>query len=425
MMDRISAWAEHRNAPIVATVAMLVVGPLYVIAYGTLRLHGLWITSSDMWVIARSAAAITHGQFSHVYAPGAAMASPPALEFVQAPLVALGAAMGLHPLQPNTLQAPYLWTILGPANILLGSTALFAVDAVARRWNLSDGRRLALALACALWVGNVVVFWGHPEDCLAVALAIWGALAMDRGDEQGLHRAGWLVGLAIAFQPLALLAVLPVFARCRRGDLPGLALRLALPSLVVLVPPLIAAPSWTLSVLVHQPSYPTVVSSTPFSSLAPSLGHTIAGGARTVSGGPMRLLSTLLGMVLAFAVCRRRYTLVPVLSMMAVAFALRVLLETELVGYYFVPLALLCLLLAGRRGWPSFWVGASASTACLVLGNYRVHHIIVWWPALMVTVLVMVAAAVPNPWRDETPVAPQVDPMAARERSPAAVTRSG
>ena len=67
--------------------------------------------------------------------------------------------------------------MLGPAALLVASTALFAVDAVARYWNLSNRSRLALALVGAVAVGNVAGLWGHPEDCVALAMVVWAALA--------------------------------------------------------------------------------------------------------------------------------------------------------------------------------------------------------------------------------------------------------
>jgi hypothetical protein len=72
---------------------------------------------------------------------------------------------------------------------------------------------------------------------------------------------------------------------------------------------------------------------------------------------------------------------------------LRVLLESELLGFYFFPVVALCLLLTIRRSWPLFGVCAAASLACLILGNRRAHDIVFWWPAIMATTLFMVGLA--------------------------------
>jgi hypothetical protein len=88
---------------------------------------------------------------------------------------------------------------------------------------------------------------------------------------------------------------------------------------------------------------------------------------------------------------------------MSLAFTLRVLFESELLGFYFFPVAAICLLLTMRRSWSFFGVCAVASVVCLILGNRRAHDIVVWWPAIMTTTVLMVGLAAatvrrrPNP----------------------------
>ena len=62
-------------------------------------------------------------------------------------------------------------------------------------------------------MANVVGGWGHPEDCVALALVTWAALEMERHGTAGGPRAALLLGIGIAFQPLAILGVAPVLAR--------------------------------------------------------------------------------------------------------------------------------------------------------------------------------------------------------------------
>jgi hypothetical protein len=380
------SWCAVRSAPLVGTIAMLAGGMAYVIGWGVLRHHGVWSTPPDLWGISRSALAVAHGNFAGVYFPNVALTGPPGLEFVLVPVVALGEGLGLHPLIPGSGASPHLWLLLGPAALLIGSTVLFALDAVARRWALSVGRRMVLALVVGAGITDVVVAYGHPEDCAAVALMVWAALARDDGPE-GIGRAGWLFGLAIALQPMAVLGIVPVFATIPPRRVPPLLLRLALPSVIVLAPVLATSASHAIFVLVHQPSYPISASSTPFSGLTRPINS------YEVTAGPMRLVSTTLSAAVAYLVCRRRSDLPTVLTMTAVAFALRVLLETELVGYYFWPIAALCVLLALRRSWRRFWIVLSAAFANVMLGSYNHKAIAVWWPTIMATVLIMLAAA--------------------------------
>ena len=381
-VTRLSAWVTQRNAPIVATIAMFVP----VMAYTVLGHSGLDgghirtrdVPSEDFWGLIASSWALTHGHFSHIYVvPQGTLTSPPALEVVFAPLLLLAQATGLasHYSGGQTLG---MWLLLGPAALLLASPLLFAMDAVARFWRLSDRARLALAFAGALGVANVTGLWGHPEDCIAVALVLWSALEVERHGTAAGPRAALLLGLGIAFQPLAILGVAPVLTRVGWRAAAKSSWRLILPSLLVLIPSLFGEPGRTQFVLVKQPFMPNSVSFTPLTHFAPVIGRGLDGG------GPTRLVATLLAAGLAIAVCRRRHDLPTVLAICAVAFFLRVLFETELNWYYLWPVAAVCLLLSARRGLPSLGLCSAALAASIVLGNHNtIHHIARWWPGMM------------------------------------------
>jgi hypothetical protein len=386
---RISNWIAERRAPVVATFAMFVP----VLAYSLLGHSGIHgghyelVTPSDLWGLTASSWALVHGQFAHIYVvPQGTLTSPPAFEVALAPVLLVAQATGLaarHPGQPVGM-----WLLLAPVVLFFGSTLLFALDAVTRQWNLSEGRRLGLALVSALGVANVTGLWGHPEDCIAVAMVLWSALAVERHGSAGGPRAALLLGVGIAFQPLAVLAVAPVLTRLGWRSVARNSWRLALPSLVVLAPALLGEPGRTRFVLVDQPFLPDSVSFTPLTHLAPAIGHGIDGG------GPTRLVATVLAVALAVVVCRRRHDLPTVLTMCAVAFFLRVLFETELNWYYLWPVAAVCLLLAARRSGARLALCSAAVVASMILGNHNtVHDIVLWWPALMVTLLVMLASA--------------------------------
>ena len=355
--------------------------------------HGLpgWghfelITPGDLWGMSASSWFLAHGQFAHIYASPGALTSPPALEFVLAPILLFAQIVGLTVHFPGSSPLG-LWLLLGTAALLIASPALFAIDAVARSWSLSDRARLALALVSAIGVANVAGVWGHPEDCVAVAMVLWAALAIERRPDAGVRRAAWLLGLGIAFQPLAILGVAPVLACLGWRSFAKVSWRLVLPSLIVLVPPLIAQPGLTRFVLVNQPFIPKAVSFTPLTHLAPLIGP------GTDGGGPTRLIALLLSACLAIAVCRRRHDLPTVLTMTAIAFFLRVLFETELIWYYVWPVAALCLVLSARRGAVNLGVCAAALVATIVVGNHNaVHNITLWWPALMASLAVMLGS---------------------------------
>ena len=265
---------------------------------------------------------------------------------------------------------------------------------MARHWRLSDGARLSLAFVGGLGVANVAGLWGHPEDCVSLAFVVWAALQLERHGRGAAPRAGLLLGIGIAFQPLAVLGVAPVLTGLGWRAAARLWWRLVLPSLAVLVAPLLSEPSRTIFVLVHQPFLPGYISFTPLTRLAPAIGPGVEGG------GSTRLIATLVAATLAVVVCRRRHDLVAVLTMVAAACFIRVLFETELNWYYLWPVPALCLLLSLRRSTPRFWVCSAALAVSLVLGDRdRVHHIVLWWPALMATLVVMLLSIGPAPRR--------------------------
>jgi hypothetical protein len=214
---------------------------------------------------------------------------------------------------------------------------------------------------------------------------------MERDGLRGAPRAALLLGLGIAFQPLAILGVAPVLARVGWRQAARLSWRLVVPSAVVLLPPLIAETHETLFVVVRQPFQPKYISWTPLTHLAPVIAPATDGG------GPTRAIAIVIGATLAVAVCRRRHDLATVLSMVAVAAFIRVLLESEINWYYLWPVPALCLVLALRRSGLRFAVCSLALLASMIMGDRRVHHIATWWPALMGILVVMLLTIGPSP----------------------------
>ena len=236
-MHRVSAWLDERSAPFVATVLFAVAGLGYALLWASLAHRG-WHSYSDLWNSAGLALSVGHGHWAAVYAPPSQLDAPPGFEFLLAPVMVVGHALGLATTKAEGSSYKAFGLILAPVATVMAASVLFALDAIARRWRFSEARRLALSMVAGLGVVSAAVFWGHPEDCIALAFVLWAALAVDRDGTTGLRRAGWLLGVAIACQPLALLAVAPVVARFGWRDVSGAAWRLALPTAVVILPEL-------------------------------------------------------------------------------------------------------------------------------------------------------------------------------------------
>ncbi len=381
-MHRLSSWAEERSAPVAATLIIVAAGLVYTVSWSVMAHHG-WQSVGDLWNSADISLALAHGHLGAVYGLGSQIDSPPGFEYLLAPFMAIGHAVGFRTWAEVHPHYPVFWLVLAPFATVLASSALFALDAVARSWGYGERQRLALSLVAGLGVVSATMFWGHPEDCISFALVVWAALAVERRGAGGLPRAAWLLGLAVAFQPLALLAVAPVLARFGWRALPGAAWRLALPSVVVVLPELVTHAGQTLHQIADQPFWPADESSTPFTPLARSLGHGM------YSGGTLRAVATVAALALGWVACRRRHDLPWVVAAIAACFTVRVVFESELLGFYFYPVLALALLLALRRGWSWFGFAGVLAVVNTVLGNRREHAIALWWPAMVATTLLL------------------------------------
>jgi hypothetical protein len=329
-----------------STAATLVVlGYLFSFSFYRLRygLVGAWRTPDDFWATYQSSVALVHGHLSQVYSNTTGLVTFPAISYLLAPVAALTSALHLglgHPAGPYA--QPSAWLVAGPFEMVISSLPLFAVDRCAERLKLTTSRRWALALAEAAILANVTVLWGHPEDAISVGLVLYATLA---AQDDNPRRAAWLLGIAVAFQPLALLAVPVLGARFAWREAFRLLPALIVPSLIVLAPPFVAEPAFVWHAVVDQPNYPFLNHVTPFTRLAPALP-----GGSAVMAGPSRLVALAVAAIAGVLICRRFAGLQPVLWTLALVFFVRFVFEATIADFYVWPLLALVLLLAARRG---------------------------------------------------------------------------
>ena len=275
---------------------------------------------------------------------------------------------------------PQVFLLLAPYELLLSCSALFACDALAQRLQVGAGRRAMLCLVEAVLLWNVSVQWGHPEDAVAVGLFLFAVLALA---DSHVGRAAWLVGAAVAVQPLVLLAlpVLLVVIETRR--VPGFLTRAAVPSAVLLGAAAWANWSATVRAVTNQPNWPTADHLTPWTSLAPHL----SGGA--VAAGPARAVAVLLACGCAIAVRHRwrarRLTvawssdaLEELLWWVAVALAFRCVFEPVMTAFYLWP-PLAAALMAASRDWSRLVATSICATAVTLLSQALWSGPWTWW----------------------------------------------
>jgi hypothetical protein len=268
-------------------------------------------------------------------------------------------------------------------------------------------------VAVLLW--NVTVLYGHPEDAVAIALAIYALISAFDGR---FVKAGWVFGVAVAFQPLVLLMapVLIAMTGLRRGI--GLGIRSVLPSAILLSVPLIANFSSTFRELVDQPTFPNINHATPWTALATRLsGH---GSSLTVAAGPVRLIAIPLAIGIGIWVARRGWLERPELLAFAcaVALALRSYTESVLVAYYLAAALAIGVVVAARCSRWRFVVAVFLAIATTILAEQHLGWVPWWTIQIGALTGVLVVAAQPQPLAPatETVERRRVQPTTARGR---------
>jgi len=271
---------------------------------------------------------------------------------------------------------------------------------------------LMAAEAIALW--QVITVWGHPEDAVALGFALYALLA---GAAGGWRRSGWLWGLAVVFQPLALL-LLPLSV----GRAPDnrqrllLVVRGAVPTAVLLVIPLIQSWRATTDALVKQPTFPSLLHPTPMLWSAPILirngvhathevqlvptAHgprfikvTLAGHpGNVVAPGPARLLALLVAIAIGVWVWRHRPNLQRTVWLAGLALCAWVALEPVMASYYVWPALAVLMVAASTVRW---WRGLVSLVAVAVAGHWATtnHGPWAYWTPIVLSLAVALAAS--------------------------------
>jgi hypothetical protein len=409
-LDWLVTRLRTRTVPIIVTVAYVALGLAYFFRWGSVGEHvpSLWLGPGDLRFTYFASSQVAHGQFGAIYNRNLDFVEFPGILIALAPLGALSNVFHTTLLEVTKTQSisvpfslhyviPFLnpqeiheggnvyvshpqWVVaVDPYVLLLSCTALFACDALGRRLEVPRQRRTVITVVVAVLLWNATVLYGHPEDAVAIALAIYALIAAMDGR---FTKAGWMFGAAVAFQPLVLLMapVLLAMAGLRKGI--GLGIRAVLPSAALLSVPLVANFSVTFRELVDQPSFPNLNHATPWTALATHLGG--QGSSLAVAAGPVRVIAIPLAIGIGIWVARRRWLERPDLLAFAcaVALALRSYSESVLVAYYLVGALAIGVVVAARCSRWRFGIAVSLSIAITVFGQMKLG----WFPWWMIQV---------------------------------------
>ena len=369
---------KSRTWPISATVVLLCLAVAYFFAWGPTVQHlPYWDTPGDLWNTYTVTTALVHGHFGAVYAPRTAFFEFPGILVVLAPIAALTNALGMgadvYP--AHVFAYPKAFLLLGPYEVLISAFALFACDALAERLGVDWRRRGVLALVEGVVLFNVSVFWGHPEDAVAIGFALYALIAALDGR---FTQAGWLLGFAVAVQPLVVVALPILLAIGGRTKALGLIVRGVIPAAVLVIAPLVSDAHATLHALLDQPAYPLSATNhvTPWTFLAPKLGG--SGSTSMVGGGPVRIFSLLLACVLGWWSLRLRNRPAMLVWVFALALALRCYTESVMTDYYMWPALAVGLVVAARCSNLRFAIAIVAAVFTTIAAQWH-YSWLPWW----------------------------------------------
>jgi hypothetical protein len=342
------------------SVAFVVVGLLYSFVWAPATQHqNYWVTPGDLWVTLQVAVQVDHGHISSMYVRHSYLIDRlwlvtsfqtfPGIVAVLSPVAALTSALHLTrdiPPFANVFVYPKAWLLLGPYTLLMSTVPIFACDALAERLGARVPKRWLLAVAEAVALWQVILFKGHPEDALAVGMLLYAMLFAFDSRWQG---AGWLFGVALAFQPLVVVALPVLLAVSGTKKWRGFLVRIVIPPIAIIIVPLITNFSATFTAFTQQPNYPSANYDTPWTSLAPVV-HIY--GIYAVASGPGRVVAIVLSCAIGWWASRWRQRPELVVWAAAAALALRCFTESVMDSYYLWPtLAVVLVACSSGRVW--------------------------------------------------------------------------
>ncbi len=412
------AWVGRRSLPIVLTGVMLVVGIAYMLFWNPILHHGDgWETGGDLWGIFRGAHYVSWGFLGGIYDPSNGIVTFPGMMILLAPVAMISSSLHLtETFLPFVVPRPTAAILLQPIEILLASSVVFAVDALAEFLVIRRSRRTLLCIASAGIALPTAAVWGHAEDVLALAFAIYALLSIFRSK---WNTAGWLLGLGILFQPLVLLLLPLCIGTTPAGRRMGVTVRSAALSVVLVGVAFAGNPSETYRAVVQQPTSPIVNHATPWEALAPvvsrtashsgtvtnivpGLGYpkvsevaTTVQGQLLVSGGVGRMIDVLVAVLIGLFVWRRPQSAVQLLWLSALVLVSRCLFEAVMTPYYVAPPLILALVLVARRpGW-RLPVATGLACAISVFAYYQLSPW-AWWLPIVSGLLLVLAMGYPG-----------------------------
>jgi hypothetical protein len=328
------------------TFLVVAVGMAYSVWWPPLVQHHswYWITPGDIWSTVRGAHFIGWGGLSFVYVRQSALITLPGYNLILAPVAMLDSAFGLSETAPGLLSIPRPtgWLLVGPFTLACSGMAIFAAYALARRLGVNWNVRRLLAATVAIAVWPAIAIWGHPEDVVAIGLAMFALVRVLDGKYTS---AAWLLGAAMAMQ-LYVVMLVPVFlgiVGIRKGLI--FCVRAAIIPAFFLVAVLVPDFHHAWRTLTEQPNFPTINHATPWVAIAPRIAKNV------VAAGPARIGGFVFAAIAGVLAYRRRHDALWIVWLCMLVMAVRCAFETVIVPYYVMPAVVFAFVVVARFGW--------------------------------------------------------------------------
>jgi len=415
-----AAWkiTRDRIPPIISSILFIFSGVTFSLNWGSLWNKWMyangqghsWTVPGDFQGIAQFSTNIVNGHLSWLYQQHnnyTGVVAPPGFGLLFAPVAWLASLSG--PLRWGGPHPPH-WPLLLSGLVLYSLPVLFALDNLARRHQVPPARRVTLSIIEAALLFPTVLVWGHPEDAVGFALAIWGYIRLQ--DERP-RSAGWLWGAAIACQPLVILMLPVSIIRIPWRKWHQVIVRAAIPAVALYTVALIANFKTTWFTLLNQPSNSVLNHQTPWMALGRNLGHAyyfryrVPGilplGAKPYayypeySVGTPRLLALAAAIAIAYVAYKQHWEPQMLLWGAGACLAARVFFEADMVPYYVWPaLAILTIMAARKSVNRLLLVGFIDLAVCI----YSYHRFSPWpyWLGVNAFMLLAVAVSFPGEW---------------------------
>lgn len=351
--------------------------------------HSGWQYSEDLWINYQLAHTIQFGNYANVYSQSS-LRPTPAILLTLLPVEQLTQHLGLSTGFPFEIPRPTAWPVVAPFIVLLSAPALFAADSVAELIGATWQRRMVVGVFGAIALGSVL-WWGHPEDALAVAFLLF---AMRAAIRRHWILCAWLLGVGIAFQALIVLAVPVVVLGAGWRRLPSLVLRIVAPAAALLLIPFATDWSDTFRAVVEQPVFPRFVRPTVWMHFAPHLSKELSFGGPSVAEGPIRMISIVIAIWVGVWFMQRERSPRMLVWCVALVLSLRVLVEPGLAPYYAWPPMAVALVSAAMQPSKRLWLTCGMVVGVTWLANYQIHTGWLWWP-IATGLIVVLATAFP------------------------------